>query len=116
MSFIGLLRALSPVRWPRESGQVLQAAWRTARDTAEQPETVPIDGTAPSRMLRDLRRTAVLAAACGGVAAIGTLGLYLGSGDVLQLVAGSAFVAMFAITGLSARRRASRIAAWLEQE
>ena len=112
----GIFRFLSPIRKPQESGELLRAAWRSAKTAAGQPDPLVIDGRAPSRLLQELRRTVMLGAVCGGVTAAGTLALVIGSGDPLQVAAGLAFTGMFAVMGLSAFRRARRIAAWLERE
>lgn len=114
MSLFGILKFLNPVRRPGESGALLGAAWRSARTAAEEAPPV-LDGQAPSRMLRELRRTVILAAVCAGAAAAVTLGLYLGRGDELQAAAGLVLTAVFAIAGIGAWRRARAIARWLER-
>lgn len=114
MSLIGILKFLIPVRRPGESGAMLAAAWRSARTAAEGAPPV-LDGRAPSRMLRELRRTVILAAVCAGIAGAAMIDLYLGGGSELQVAAALVLTAMFAIAGIGAWRRARAIARWLDK-
>ena len=109
-----VLRFLNPVRRPSELGALGAAAWRSARHAAEAPQPV-LDGRQPSRVLRELRHTVVLALVCCAVTGGGALGLYLTSGNELQLVAAVLLTAVFAIGGIVAGRRAGKIARWLER-
>ncbi|WP_395675533.1 hypothetical protein [Inquilinus sp.] len=112
MSFGGILRFLNPVRRPGEAGEMFCAAMRSTRAPA--PAEI-LNGKAPSRMLQELQRTVILSVACGAVAGIAGTGLYLMSGNELQLIAGLLLAGVFAAGGLAARRRESIIAAWLER-